>query len=554
MKGIIKGLDRIKPFFEKFTANTYMTALRDGFIMPMYVILFSSIFLLIVYVPNAFGFYWSDSVAEMLIKPYNATMGFFGLIVCGTISKALTDIFNKNMPAVNQINSTATMIASICCYLLMLGDGVPDGMSLGYMGSKGLFAGIIIAFIVPNIYKFCIKNNITIRLPKEVPGTIAATFKMLIPFSFAVIFFWLFDMAFRSWMGVNLAEALTVWLSPLFALGNTYWGIAIIWGATAFFCFIGIHGPSVVHPAITAVWIANLEANQAAYQAGQQATNAFTETAYFMTGAVGGTGATLMITIFFAFLSKSKELKAVGKASIIPVLFGVNEPILFGGPLILNPIFFIPFIGAPVAGGLIYKFFVDVLGMNAFSFQLPWTTPAPIGTVIGTGFDPLSIVMAIVILAAGGLIYYPFFKVYDAEKVREEAEGMQEEAVEETLDEVMTTTKKIDDPKNVLVLCIGGGTSGLLANALKEAAVEQKIAIDATAAAYGTQGDILQNFDAVILAPQAATVFDELKKDTDRHGIQLATTNGREYIELTRNPEKALKFALKLINGDLAKA
>lgn len=551
MNAIMKGLNKAKPVFEKFATNQYMMALKDGFIAPMYVILFSSIFLLVVYVPNAFGFYWPDSISAMLMKPYNFTMGFFGLVVCGTIAKALADIKNKDLPKTNQIDSVAVLIASVCCFLMMLGDSVTDGMSVNYMGSKGLFAGIVIAFVVPNIYNFCIKRNLTVRLPKEVPPNIAGTFKMLIPFSFSVFFFWVFDMVFRSLMGVNLAEALTVWLSPIFALGNTYWGVAIIWGATAFFWFIGIHGPSVVHPAITAIWIENLAANQAAYQAGEKATNAFTETAYFMTGAVGGTGATLMITVFFAFLARSKELRAVGKASIIPVLFGVNEPVLFGGPLVLNPVFFVPFVGAPIAGGLMYKFFVDVLGMNAMAFQLPWTTPAPVGAVIATGFDPLSIVLAVAILGVSGLIYYPFFKVYDADKVVEESTIMEEEQQEESLDEIMGSIKKeLNDQKNVLVLCIGGGTSGLLANALKEAAATEGVQIDATAGAYGTQGDILQNYDAVILAPQAATFFDELKKDTDKLGIKLATTNGREYIELSRNPEKALKFALKLIHGE----
>lgn len=563
MKKIMEFMEKMQPTFQKITSNKYMAALKDGFVAPMYVILFSSIFLLAAYVPNAFGFYWSDTVTDILTKPYSYTMGFFGLIVSATITKALTDNLNKDMEDTNQINSQATMIASILSYLLLLGDPIEGGMTLSFMGTQGMFAAILIAFIVPNIYKVFIKNNITIRMPKEVPPNISETFKSLIPFGATIIFFWIFDMVFRNMTGGNVAEALVQWLSPLFALGNTYPGIAIVWGATAFFWFIGIHGPSIVHPTLFAAWAMNLEANQAAFQAGEHVTNAFTETGYFMTGALGGTGSTLMVTVFFAFLAKSKEHKAVGKASIIPVLFGVNEPILFGGPMVLNPYFMVPFILAPVSGGLIFKFFVDVLGMNAFAFHLPWTTPGVFGAVIASGFDPLSILLVIVLLAVSGLIYYPFFKAYDLQKVSEEQAELEAEEnvvgkevlaasvagvpVEVAVDEAEDYV--LDEQKNILVLCIGGGTSGLLSNKLNEIAAEKGLNLKSAAAAIGSQSDILHKYDAVILAPQAAAYFDELKKDTDRLGIKLATTKGREYISLTNNSDLALEFTMNLLDS-----
>ena len=124
-----------------------------------------------------------------------------------------------------------------------------------------------------------------------------------------------------------------------------------------------------------------------------------------------------MITLMFAFMSKSKELRAVGRASSVPVLFGVNEPILFGAPLILNPIFFIPFVFAPILNVWMFKIFVDFLKMNSFMYVLPWTTPGPLGIVLGCGISLLSIVFAVLVLIVDFIVYYPFFKVYDAQKV-----------------------------------------------------------------------------------------------------------------------------------------
>ncbi|MBZ4302338.1 PTS transporter subunit EIIC, partial [Streptococcus pneumoniae] len=98
---------------------------------------------------------------------------------------------------------------------------------------------------------------------------------------------------------------------------------------------------------------------------------------------MGGTGATLVVPFMFMWLCKSKRNRIVGRASVVPTFFGVNEPILFGAPIVLNPIFFIPFVTAPIINVWIMKFFVDVLQMNSFSIILPWTTPAPIGIVMG---------------------------------------------------------------------------------------------------------------------------------------------------------------------------
>lgn len=110
---------------------------------------------------------------------------------------------------------------------------------------------------------------------------------------------------------------------------------------------------------------------------------------------------------------RSKQLKAVGKASVVPVMFAVNEPLLFAAPIILNPYFLIPFLFAPVANVLIGKFFIDFLGMNGFIYAMPWALPGPIGTFIDTNFQPISLVLVVVLLVVDFLIYYPFCKAYD---------------------------------------------------------------------------------------------------------------------------------------------
>ncbi len=283
----------------------------------------------------------------------------------------------------------------------------------------------------------------------------------------------------------------------------------------------------------------------------------------------------------FMWLTKSKRNKAIGRASVVPTFFGVNEPILFGAPLVLNPVFFIPFIFAPIVNIWIFKFFVDVLNMNSFSIFLPWTTPGPLGIVMGTGFAFWSFVLAILLIVVDVIIYYPFLKVYDEQVLEEElgnkeannelkekvsanfdtkkadailaTAGASEADTDDTssVDETTFTssTDTISEQTNVLVLCAGGGTSGLLANALNKAAEEYEVPVKAAAGGYGAHMDIMKDYQLIILAPQVASNFEDIKQDTDRLGIKLAKTEGAQYIKLTRDGEAALEFVKQQFNN-----
>lgn len=548
MNKLIKSIEKMNPYFEAVARNKYLKAIKDGFISAMPIILFSSIFMLIAYVPNIFGFYWSKTVEDFLMKPYNYSMGVLGLVVAGTTCYNLTKSLNRDMPVDNQINAISTMMCSMIGFMVVAVDSIKDGFASGYMGSKGLLTAFLVAFFTANIYKFCIKRNITIKMPDAVPPNISQTFKDVIPFAACILILTIFDFFFRKQFDICFAQAVIQVFQPLFTAADGYVGLAIIYGAMAMFWFVGIQGPSIVEPAVSAIYYVNIANNLQLYQAGNHAANILTPGVQQFVATLGGTGATLMITLMFAFMAKSKELKAIGRASSIPVLFGVNEPILFGAPLILNPVFFVPFICAPILNVWLFKIFVDYLGMNSFLYILPWTTPGPLGLFLGCGMAIKALILAILLLVMDFVVYYPFFKVYDHEKCEEEKEkGLEDVSAEEEQIEVDGDTLK---SKRILVLCAGGGTSGLLANALKKGAEEQNIPLITAAGAYGAHTDIMQDYDLVVLAPQVASFYQDLKKDTDRLGIKCVACEGKQYISLTRDPDAALKFVFKILEGD----
>lgn len=554
MNKLIEFIEKGKPFFEKISRNPYLRAIRDGFIAAMPVILFSTLFLMVAFVPNIFGFTWSDEAVAAIMKPYGYTMGIVAVLVAGTTAKSLTDAFNRQLPKTNQINFISTMIASISGFLLLASDGIEGGFANGYMGTKGLLTAFLAAFITVNIYKVCVKNNVTIRMPDEVPPNVSQAFKDVIPYALSIFVLYGIDLVTRQFLGTNVAEAILKLFEPLFTAADGYVGITIIFGAYALFWFVGIHGPSIVEPAIAAITYADIETNFQLLQAGQHADKILTSGTQMFIVTMGGTGATLVVPFMFMWLTKSKRNKAIGRASVVPTFFGVNEPILFGAPLVLNPVFFVPFILAPIANVWIFKFFVDTLKMNSFSVNLAWTTPGPLGIVMGTNFAPLAFVLAILLVVVDVLIYYPFLKVYDEQILAEEQSGKVENSLKEKVAANFNTAKadailekaavdtEISEQTNVLVLCAGGGTSGLLANALTKAAKEYGVPVTATAGSYGAHREILPEYQLVILAPQVASNYDDIKQETDALGIKLAKTEGAQYIKLTRDGQGALDF------------
>lgn len=579
MDAIVKMLEKHQPFFEKISRNIYLQAIKDGFLGCMPIVLTSSIFLLIATLPGVVGITLPQPLIDWCNKLYNFTMGVMGIMVAGTTAKNFTASMNRRMPAGKVLNDGSTMVAAQCSMLLLAVTQFTtkfNGSELSVfdctsMGTRGLFSAYIAAFITVWVYKFCVSRDLTIKLPKEVPGAIAQNFRDIIPFGGAVIICGIIDVVVRNLMGVPFSELLIKLLSPLFTAAETYPGLILIQAATAFFWFIGVHGPSIVQPGIDPIRLANQAENLQVLLAGGHPAHSLTFN-MSLVGEFGGTGATFIVPLLLILFMKSKQLKAVGKASIVPVAFAVNEPLLFGAPMILNPYMLIPFVAAGCVNVSVAKFFIDNVGMNGFSFVVPWATPAPIGIFITTNFQLIALVFVAIIILLDAIIYLPFLKAYDKLLCDQEAEraaelGLESDgtaaiaastpapAIEQTAASVdskpaddqsetaaAASVKKDVDGLKVLVLCAGAGTSAMLANAIKEGAAQTGENIASSAGAYGQHTAIMDQYDVIVLAPQVRSYYNDMKADTDRLGIKLLAPRGKEYIDLTRDPAGAIKW------------
>ncbi|CIP26010.1 pts system lactose-specific transporter subunit EIIBC [Streptococcus pneumoniae] len=531
-----------------------MMAIKDGFIATMPLIMFSSFLMIIIMIPKNFGVELPSPAIAWMRKVYMLTMGVLGVIVSGTVAKSLAGNVNRKMPPGKVINDTSAMLAAICGYLVLTVTLVVDektgstSLSTNYLGSQGLITSFVSAFITVNVYRFCIKRDITIHLPKEVPGAISQAFRDIFPFSFVLLISGLLDIVSRFSLDVPFAQVFQQLLTPIFKGAESYPAMMLIWFMCALLWFVGIRGPSIVLPAVTALQLSNMEENAQLLANGQFPYHSLTPNFGNYIAAIGGTGATFVVPFILIFFMRSKQLKSVGKATITPVLFAVNEPLLFGMPVILNPYLFVPFLMTPPVNVFLGKVFIDFFGMNGFYIQLPWAFPGPLGLLIGTNFQSISFVFLSLILVVDILIYLPFCRAYDRQLLMKEYVASSNDIIlEEETSEIMPGEIDVIKSKElkVLVLCAGSGTSAQLANAINEGAQLAEVRVIANSGAYGAHYDIMGVYDLIILAPQVRSYYREMKVDAERLGIQIVATRGMEYIHLTKNPSKSLQFVLE---------
>lgn len=317
----------------------------------------------------------------------------------------------------------------------------PENVSL-VIGQYGKYENLnsapesmVVALVATRMFVALIRTGWTIKMPDGVPPTVVKSFEALIP-SFVILTFFMV----ANWVASlttygNLQEILFKFLqTPLLSLGNTLGAMIIAYLFLHFFWFFGINGSSVVgavfNPVLRALSIENLNA----FKDGHEIPNIITGQFQDMFATFGGGGSTLSLILIMILVCKSQRVKKLSQLSLVPGIFGINEPIIFGLPIVLNPIILIPFALVPTINIIIAYFCMD-LGLVAYTngIQLPWTTPPIISGFLVSGWQA-SVLQGLLILL-GMAVYYPFIKVLDNQYLKEELEAEESTAEEINFDD-----------------------------------------------------------------------------------------------------------------------
>ncbi|MFV0395146.1 MAG: PTS sugar transporter subunit IIC [Coprobacillaceae bacterium] len=412
----------LMPIANRIGANRYLMALRDGMVASMPMMMIGSIILVVAELPidgyqafmaNTFGEGWkwfSDAATS-------ATIGLAAIFAIIGIANSL---------AVNRKKDTVmASIIALSAYFTVLVQIEGGGFSVRDFGARGLFAAMIIAMISTEIYCFIVEKDITIKMPSSVPPAVSRSFEALIPAAIVIPIFLLVRFVFAQTSFESLNNfILNMLQTPLTGVTTTFWGIMLSAFLSHFLWFFGMHGASIVGavfgPMLTVAGLENLEA----FQAGAPLPNIVTQQFNDIFQTFGGVGSTLALAFLMAFFCKSKQLKTLGCLAVVPGIFGINEPLVFGLPLVLNPFLAIPFFITPLIN-LTLAYFATSLGIigTTTGVAVTWSMPPFLSGILGTNTLSAGILQVVAILISL-LIYYPFIKSYDRKMVLEEQEAL----------------------------------------------------------------------------------------------------------------------------------
>ncbi len=430
MKKFLNSLERVlSPMAKKIGENKYLIAIRDGFLLSTPVLIVGSFFLLIANFPLNQWDTWMSTLlgkewASHMMVPASASFDIMTILAVAGIAYSLARQFDEDAMQAAIISLVAFFI--VTPYTTFFTPENTEtvyevtSLPLKWMGSSGLFLGMITALVATRLFVWVVRKGWKIKMPDSVPPTVSKSFEALIP-SFVIIFvFFVIDWLATLTSYGSLQDIIFNLLQmPLLSLGNTLGAMIVAYIFLHFFWFFGINGSSVVgavfNPVLRALSMENLEA----YKAHTEIPNIITGQFQDMFATFGGAGSTLSLVIVMVLFCKSQRIKKLSQLSIVPSFFGINEPIIFGLPIVLNPIILVPFVLVPTIN-IIIAYFAMSWGLVPFTngIQLPWTTPIVFSGFLVSGWQ--GAVLQVLLLFLGMVIYYPFVKMMDRQYLEEE--------------------------------------------------------------------------------------------------------------------------------------
>lgn len=435
MAGYISFLEnRVMPVAGRIAEQKHLQAIRDGIILTMPLLIIGSLFLIIGFIPipgysDFMSSIFGDKWLTKLLYPVNATFDIMALIVSFGVAYRLAEKYKVDPLSAGAI-SVASFLLATPYTTMFTPEGAGAAVEVGgvipvaLMGSKGLFVAMILAILSTEIYRKIIQKKIVITMPEGVPPAVSRSFVALIPAAVVLLVVWLLRILIEntSFQSIhNIVADLLV--GPLNTLGGSLFGAIIAVLLVHVLWSLGLHGAAIVEGVLGPIWLSLMDQNRAIFQAsvGAELPNIVTKQFFDMWVYAGGSGATLALVLLMMFRARSEQMKNIGRLSMGPGLFNINEPVIFGMPIVMNPLLIIPFIVAPIVL-VIISYAAMTLGWVAkpSGVAVPWTTPPIISGYLATGGKISGSVLQLVNFVIALLIYYPFFRLWDKQKLAEE--------------------------------------------------------------------------------------------------------------------------------------
>ena len=417
--------EKFMPVAAKVGSQKHVQAIRDGLVLSMPLTIAGSIFLILAFLPisgydefmkGIFGDGWMGKV----LYPVRATFDIMAIFGCIGVSYRLAEK--------NKVDCLSSVALALMTFMILTPfkvsfmNNTVEAIPLMYTGSAGLFGAIISSIISVEIYSWFIRKNIVIKMPENVPPAVAKSFVALIPTLALMTGTLIVRLILENTSLQNVHELLKVILTtPLKTLVGSWWGLAIIIAIIQLFWIAGLHGSTIILGMIGPVLGLLGDQNRLAYEAGAEIPNIIGGPFFDIFISLGGGGGTFALAFLLAFVSRSRQLKEIGKISVGAAFFNINEPIIFGLPIVMNPYLIIPFFITPLVTGLIGYFSVATgLLPKLPGISVPWTTPPLISGYLASIGSFRYVILQVILIVIGMIIYLPFFKAFDNKILEDE--------------------------------------------------------------------------------------------------------------------------------------
>lgn len=396
--------ERVVPPLTALSDNTYLAAIRNGMVAVVPLTIIGGLFMVVAYLPIPGWEERIQSWTKLLEVPVTATFGLLAIFVCFAIAYDL----GKRLKQEAMVSAAmATLV-----FLMIQLDPKELTLPMANLGSQGLFTAVFVALVTVPVQKWFGDHQLVVKLPSSVPAVVYESFASLTPMFFLVVVFW----GIRFVAGIDINAWVTLALKPLVLALNTLPGILAYAFLVTLLWSVGINGDNAMDAVVAGIFLKYLAENVTAVSQGQPLPNITAYGFFTVFVNVGGTGATIALALIL-LNSKEPGFRKVSRLSLPTQVFQINEPIFFGIPIVLNPIFMVPYVANAMIlttgtyllmeWGWIRKPFVNV----------PWTTPPILGHFLVTGGDWRAAVWGVISLGLAMAVYYPFAKVAERQRL-----------------------------------------------------------------------------------------------------------------------------------------
>lgn len=400
---------RLTPVANIITKNQQITAMRDGFTLAMPFVIVGSLMVPMLFPPFAissasrFGSFYL-LLRPMLLPTFELTLGLVALIVAFGASASLAKQY--------QLPERLCGLTGCLAFLLFIGFR-DNGATNVFLGGMGLFTALISSAYSIEIIRFFYKRGWCIRLPDEVPVMTRNGFQLLMPLLVIMLSISVMNAVMLQTTGQILPQLIGEALRPLIVASDTLTAVLISLFLCNLLWFVGIHGALIITGIMNPFWLTYLFENQRALAAGEAVLpHIYLQGFWDFYLLIGGIGSTLPL-VFMAMRSRSRQLRSVGKIGLLPSLFNINEPILFGFPIIMNPVFLLPFVFVPLINACIGWYLTQMGILDRAVAMLPWSMPSPLGAAWSANGSWKNMCMCLFAFFNAYMLYRPFFKVHE---------------------------------------------------------------------------------------------------------------------------------------------